>query len=153
MTEVVDTLFIYDQRVDAHWICAEQPSEHALVVLAESGYKGVLNLGLHEAPYALEDEAASVTNLKMRYHHIPVSFTNPQVASYEAFAAFLDTIKGQKWLIHCADNKRVSIFMALYQLQQQAWSTQKAVLWIAQAWQPDRVWAEFLGQVRERMLA
>ena len=54
------------------------------------GYQVIINLGLSDGKYALADEAGSVKNLGLTYHHIPVIFDNPQLDELNAFIGLMD---------------------------------------------------------------
>ena len=68
-----DTAFqdVYNYiRVSEHIATGGQPTEAQLTAIAEAGCTTVVNLGLHDADYALPDEAGLVTSLGMAYVHI-----------------------------------------------------------------------------------
>ena len=54
-----------------------QPVEDDLATIAAAGFQLIINLGLHDAEYALANEAGSVRALGMDYAHIPVAFNAP----------------------------------------------------------------------------
>jgi len=128
-------------------ITGGQPSENELTVIAEAGYQAVVNLGLHETDYALADEGQTVLALGMRYYHIPVIWTSPSVEGFDDFCERLDALKNDKIFVHCAANKRVSVFVALYRIirgQAPSWQV-LAVLY--QIWQPNPCWLRFIEQI------
>lgn len=58
----------------------------------------------------------------MAYHHLEVDFQAPDVATFFLFRDLLGTLSERKCFIHCAANKRVSAFMALYRAIELKWS-------------------------------
>ncbi len=68
-----------------------QPNEKELIALAESGYKVVLNIALHDDPrYSLPDERNTVEGLGMKYVHIPVQFAAPKDEDFELFVQAME---------------------------------------------------------------
>src|SRR5258708_6749215 len=107
--------FIYNfLRISDDLSCSGQPREAQLSAIAADGYKVVINLGLADGKYALSDEAQSVKQLGMVYHHIPVMFDNPQIGELTAFINVMNQHKSEKTLVHCAANYRASAFTGLY---------------------------------------
>src|SRR5258706_10307374 len=88
--------------------CSGQPVESQLASIADDGYQVVVNLGLADGKYALADEAASVRNLGLTYHHIPVIFDNPQIDELVDFIGVMNQHTNEKTLVHCAANYRAS---------------------------------------------
>ena len=95
---------------------AGQPSLEQLEAVADQGYRVVINLGLHDSYYALQDEAAWVEQLGMTYVHIPVDFTAPTLQDFTRFLNAMNLHQDKRCFVHCAENKRVSVFVTLYQI-------------------------------------
>ena len=94
---------------------AGQPSEAQLGSVAAAGFKVVINLALHDDPsYSLKDEAASVAALGLKYVHIPVKFSSPQLSDLAAFFLAMEHAGKSKVFVHCRHNKRVPVFVALH---------------------------------------
>jgi uncharacterized protein (TIGR01244 family) len=142
-----DVPSIYNYReVDATLATGGQPTEEQLCSAARDGFEVVINLGLHDdRRYSLKDETASVTSLGMQYVHIPVDFTAPSESDLEKFFAAMDAHEGQKVLIHCAANKRVTAFLGLYRTIKLGWPAEKAFALMRSVWEPDPVWANFIA--------
>ncbi len=64
--------------------------------------------------YSLPDERGRSTGLGMTYVHIPVLFESPTEANLLAFCDAMDAHRGEKVLVHCAANMRVTAFLGLY---------------------------------------
>jgi protein tyrosine phosphatase (PTP) superfamily phosphohydrolase (DUF442 family) len=124
--------------------CSGQPRETQLSAIAVDGYRVVINLGLADGKYALNDEEASVKQLGMTYHHIPVLFDNPQLTDLSAFIGLMNRHKGEKTLVHCAANYRASAFTGLYLLYLNEFDEDGALSFIEEVWQPDAVWQQFI---------
>ncbi len=126
---------------------AGQPSEEELVAVAHAGFEIVVNLALHDAEYSLPDERKIVESLGMRYIHIPVAWEQPLRSDLERFFETMDQLTGNKVIVHCAANKRVSIFMALYRQLRQRWSLDAAMFDVYAIWDPDHVWRRFMQEM------
>ena len=130
---------------------AGQPEEHELVWIAQAGYQTVINLALHDAEYALEDEAASVQALGLDYIHLPVSWQKPADRDLDDFFDIMARHKGQQLFIHCAANRRVSVFLGLYFMAQKVWSPEQARAHIHSIWTPDDNWLIFYNRQTHRL--
>lgn len=127
-----------------------QPLEDEVAELAARGFDVVINLGLHDSEYALANEAASVARLGMDYIHIPVRSDAPQAADLQRFVAALAHCHGRRVFIHCAANRRVSVFLALYRILAQSWSVRDALRHVYDIWTPDTVWSRFIDEQLRR---
>jgi len=126
---------------------AGQPNEAQLANVAAAGYEAVINLALHDAEYSLPDERATVEALGMAYIHIPVIWQNPQPGNLRDFCAAMQSNQGRKIFIHCAANKRVSVFMALYRIIYLGMSQEEAFRDMQRIWTPDGLWKDFIERI------
>ncbi len=132
--------------VDASLITGGQPSVAQLQSLAEAGFQTVINLALHDQPrYSLPDEPGTVAGLGMSYVHIPVQFESPTEADLLAFFDAMDASNGQKVLVHCAANMRVTAFLGLYRAIRLGWPEEQAFELMRGVWEPKGTWADFLA--------
>ncbi len=129
--------------------CSGQPREGQLPSVAADGYKVVINLGLLDGKYALTDEAASVKDLGITYHHIPVLFDNPQIDDLTLFIDKMNEHANDKTLVHCAANYRASVFTGLYLLSAKKLNEEEMQELIEEVWQPDAIWQQFLEEGTE----
>jgi protein tyrosine phosphatase (PTP) superfamily phosphohydrolase (DUF442 family) len=129
---------------------AGQPTETQLQDIASGSYQVVINLGLYDQKYCLQDEKGLVRSLGMNYYHIPVNFQAPKLEDLEKFFLVMDETENKKIFIHCAANKRVSCFLALYGENKLGWSREKADALIHSIWKPDKVWSSFIKLTREQ---
>ena len=124
-----------------------QPTAEQLRDVARLGYQTVINLALHDADYSLPDEFALVESLGMRYYHIPVVWKLPRFADYQRFVSVMHQQGGRRVFVHCAANKRVSIFIALYRVCELDWDQAEAWADVLKVWEPDALWREFYVEV------
>jgi protein tyrosine phosphatase (PTP) superfamily phosphohydrolase (DUF442 family) len=114
MTTDPDTILNW-RRFDARITTSGQPSAAQLAEIEALGVTHIINLGLHSHPRALPDEAATVSDLGMRYIHIPVDFDHPTEADFDRFCAVLDALPDTPVHVHCIVNARVTAFLYRYQ--------------------------------------
>jgi protein tyrosine phosphatase (PTP) superfamily phosphohydrolase (DUF442 family) len=133
-------------KVSDKLACAGQPGEGQLPSIADNGYKVVINLGLTDGKYALKDEAASVKELGMAYHHVPVLFDSPQVAELASFIRLMNKHKDEKIFVHCAANYRASVFTSLYLFSTNKLDEEGLQEFIENVWQPDPTWQLFIEE-------
>ena len=125
---------------------AGQPSEDQLELIAQHGYEVVINLGLMDKRYCLEDEASTVVSLGMQYVHIPVDFANPLQTDFDKFVNTMRALKDKKILIHCAANYRASCFLGAHYFTIGIWSHRQAIDFIEKIWSPDQTWQDFFNK-------
>jgi protein tyrosine phosphatase (PTP) superfamily phosphohydrolase (DUF442 family) len=126
---------------------AGQPTEDEMVAVAEAGFEIVVNLALHDADYSLPGEREIVNSLGMRYIHIPVQWERPTRTDLEQFFETMDKLSGHRLFIHCAANKRVSVFVSLYRRLRQGWSAEDVIPDVLAIWEPDAVWRPFMDEM------
>ena len=123
-----------------------QPTEDELIYISKAGYSVVINLGLHDTDYSVENEASYLKNKNIKYIHIPVIFDEPKQKDLMAFINILDSHINSKIFIHCAANKRVSVFIALYRILSLGWTRNKAIKELETVWLPNKIWQSFIEQ-------
>ncbi len=127
-----------------------QPSLEELSAVGRAGFEVVINLGLKDDPrYSVAEEPEHVLALRMEYIHIPVKFDNPAREDLESFFQEMDRCVGKRIFIHCAANKRVSVFLGLYRLVKLNWPQEKAFELMAEIWRPDEIWSAFIQRMVE----
>jgi uncharacterized protein (TIGR01244 family) len=140
------------RKVEDDLLTAGQPNEAQLADAAREGVKVVINLALHDDPrYSLDDEAGCVCGLGMDYVHIPVQFNHPTEHDLRAFFAAMDAHKGDKVLVHCAANYRVTAFVGLYRMIREGSSAADAFETMRSVWEPDEVWRQFIADMLEAL--
>jgi protein tyrosine phosphatase (PTP) superfamily phosphohydrolase (DUF442 family) len=139
------------REIDGTLLTAGQPSEAQLADAAGQGVQVVVNLALHDDPrYSLPDEAGCVRQLGMEYVHIPVQFKAPTEENLLAFFNAMDAHKGEKTLVHCAANYRVTAFVGLYRVVREGWTFEEAFEPMRSVWEPDDVWKRFIAEMLTR---
>ena len=139
------------RQIDESLLTAGQPNEAQLADAARQGVKVVINLALHDDPrYSLADEPGCVRGLGMDYVHIPVQFNAPTEDNLRAFFAAMDAHKGEKILVHCAANYRVTAFVGLYRVLCDGWAAAEAFEPMRSVWEPDAVWKHFIAYMLQR---
>ena len=139
------------KRVSGRLACAGQPGEGQLAAIAADDFKIVVNLGLSDAKYSLNDEAASVKALRIQYHHIPVLFEGPKAEELAEFLKIMESHEADKVLVHCAANYRASVFTGLYLFGSGALDKDAMHSFIEDIWQPDAVWEQFIEESVEML--
>jgi uncharacterized protein (TIGR01244 family) len=118
--------------------------------IAEAGYRTVINLLPDQSQYALEGEESIVASHGMAYVHIPVSFDFPTIENFDEFRVAMNAhAKSPVW-VHCAANKRVSVFVALYGQLELGWSKDRAKNLIDEVWEPTAPWVSLSKSVLAR---
>jgi uncharacterized protein (TIGR01244 family) len=139
------------RQVDESLLTAGQPNEAQLADAARQGVKVVINLALHNDPrYSLADEAGCVHGLGMDYVHIPVQFNAPTKENLRAFIGAMDAHKGEKILVHCAANYRVTAFVGLYRVLREGRAADSAFEPMRSVWEPDAVWRQFIANMLQQ---
>jgi len=139
------------KQVNDRLACAGQPTEEQLTGIANDGYRIIINLALTGTKYSLPDEAKSVAELGLIYHHIPVQFDSPQLNELEEFLGLMQQHAGEKVFVHCAANYRASCFTGLYLLATRQLNQDEMTDFIESTWQPDPVWQQFVEDAIERI--
>lgn len=135
------------RRLTDRLATAGQPTEAELAAVAHAGHEVVVNLALHDAEYSLPDERKTVETLGMCYVHIPVEWARPLRSDLERFFGVMDELSGKRVFVHCAANKRVSAFVALYRIARLGWERDAAFAEMRAVWEPDAVWTRFLNDM------
>ncbi len=123
-----------------------QPTADQFRLIADSGYRLVVNLALPSSDHALANEGSLVTGLGMSYWHLPVDFDAPTLDELGLFCRTLEAWRGQKVWVHCVVNARVSAFMFQYLTQVRGVAPKAATSPLLEKWEPkmDAIWKAFL---------
>ena len=127
---------------------AGQPTESELRELAAAKIEVIVNLGLLDPRYCLEDEAGLIRSLGMSYHHLPVDFDAPSRGDLWRFFDVLRAEAGRSILVHCAANYRATCFVALFAEAHLGWTRAEGDAYIARVWAPNEAWKAFLRACR-----
>ena len=138
------------RQVDPRLATSGQPDEQELAGIAAAGYTTVINIALHDDPrYSLADERGSVEALGMGYVHIPVQLGAPTPADFDRFVTAMDAHRDGKLWVHCAANKRVSVFLGLYWYLHGGMPLEQAFALQQDIWVPDAAWSAFIALMLE----
>lgn len=139
----MDAILNY-RLVDDALVTAGLPTEAQL-------HQVVINLALdNNLPYSLPGEAEIVRGLGLDYIHIPVDFSTPTQADLMQFCHAMDAHAGRKRFVHCALNKRASVFVGLYRATRLGWDLEPALDIMRSIWEPDAVWQAFIEEALEK---
>jgi protein tyrosine phosphatase (PTP) superfamily phosphohydrolase (DUF442 family) len=136
------------RRIDPGLATAGQPTEAQLRALVDDGCRYVVNLHTNDPRWALPGEAELLAELGVEYHNVPVVFAAPEPADYARFEQLMQARGGRGTLVHCVANYRVSAFMAIYGERHLGWDRARADAFVADVWQPDAVWTDFIARMR-----
>jgi protein tyrosine phosphatase (PTP) superfamily phosphohydrolase (DUF442 family) len=126
---------------------AGQPTIEQYPAIAAAGYRVVINLALTDSPNAVADEAAIVRNLGLDYIQIPVEWDAPTLADFRSFSSAMDAYSSQRIFVHCAANKRVSVFVYLYRCVIEDVEERIARQDLVKVWTPNRIWQDFIDEI------
>ncbi|GAB4426288.1 MAG: hypothetical protein Kow002_15640 [Anaerolineales bacterium] len=136
-------------RLSENLLTSGQPDEDDFREAAQAGVQAVINLARPDSDFALPNEAEIVRALGMDYVHIPVDWENPTRQKLEQFWAEMEAREGQKLLVHCALNYRVSAFTALWKALKLGEEPGKAFQHVHEIWEPKDypIWDDFIRHV------
>lgn len=126
---------------------AGQPLAEEFFAIAQAGFEVVINLALLDAEYSVPDEPGLVRSLGMEFIHIPVVWKQPTQQDFHYFCAAMRQSQGRKMFLHCAANKRVSVFLALYRILKLDWPQATAMTVVEEVWHPNSLWQSFIDTV------
>lgn len=124
------------------------PTAGQMKEVAEAGVEVVINLALTTSQGALENEDKLVESLGMKYIHIPVEWNNPTRQNLEDFFMAMQEHTGDKTLVHCQANYRVTAFVTLYRVLKEGWDQEEAFAVMNRMWNPEDfpVWQKFIEE-------
>jgi protein tyrosine phosphatase (PTP) superfamily phosphohydrolase (DUF442 family) len=126
-----------------------QPTIDQYPAIAAAGYQVVINLALTDSPSALVDEFTIARNLGLEYIQIPVIWTEPTLIDFQAFVSIMDKYSDQKVFVHCAANKRVSVFLYLYRQFVEGIDELTARQDLVKIWIPNPIWQDFIDSTKD----
>jgi protein tyrosine phosphatase (PTP) superfamily phosphohydrolase (DUF442 family) len=137
-------------RVSDRLTTAGMPTEQQLRDVAAEGFTTVINLVGHYTSNPLPGEAELLAELGLDYVLIPVDWSQPTDADFAAFEEAMSRLEGEKVLVHCAANYRVTAFYSLFAQKHLGWTTEQAEGFRAQIWQGSDypVWEAFISRTR-----
>lgn len=122
-----------------------QPTDIQFPIIQKAGFTVVINLTTTDFVESNpKNEADLVTQLGMKYYHIPVDFFNPE---WECFSQFVNTMKSlsdEKVWVHCLVNARASSFIYKYRITVLGQDKQDALWDLREIWEPFGLWKHFV---------
>ena len=119
---------------------AGQPGKDQFRLIADAGFKTVINIAMPDHPDSIDQEGKLVTELGMSYLHLPVPFDAPTAEHVKRFLALLQAQGDQPVFVHCIMNYRVSAFMFHYLTLVEDWSEDRARSPIFEKWDLEPQW-------------
>jgi protein tyrosine phosphatase (PTP) superfamily phosphohydrolase (DUF442 family) len=126
---------------------AGQPEEIHLSAIALAGYDMVVNLGIENSAYGIPQEQDVVNRLLMQYENIPVAWDSPRLSDFDYFCLLMLQHRRKRIFVHCAANKRASVFIALYRFLVLGVAKEQAFRPMFAIWTPNAVWSQFIDHV------
>ncbi len=123
---------------------AGQPQAEHFALLARAGYKTVINLAVPTSSNFMPNEVEHCAQHGMDYIHLPVAWNNPTREDFEKFVTAMKSLGDSKRFIHCALNKRVSVFVFLYRVIELGETVEVASQELQQIWAPNEIWATYM---------
>jgi len=140
------------QSVHPHLMTSALPEPEDFAQMAALGFEAVISLGRPEDSRYLRDEDILVTAAGMRYLHLPVDFSAPTFRDYELLRDLLNALYPRKVWLHCAENKRVSTLIFLYNVIDRSVPIAEAKAKLHLIWRPDEVWQAFIDEALEKYI-
>jgi protein tyrosine phosphatase (PTP) superfamily phosphohydrolase (DUF442 family) len=140
------------QYVHENLVTSGQPSSDELALIAQAGFKVVINLALTDASNVLVGEDRRVLELGMDYINLPLLFDRP---SYTQTLRVLETLKSlhhQKVWLHCALNMRVSSLMYIYRVHYLMMDEVDAKAFLEKIWTPNAEWSDLIQQLERHYM-
>jgi protein tyrosine phosphatase (PTP) superfamily phosphohydrolase (DUF442 family) len=125
---------------------AGQPQPGQFEHIRGRGYKTIVNLAPSNSAKGLPNESELVESLGMAYVHLPVDWGNSTSNDFQEFCQILDSHQEIPVFENCAMNMRVFAFIYLYRRLYQGVAEVRAKSALAQIWQPNQTWQNFIGR-------
>ena len=151
--QALTQIYNYEQITD--WLgTSGQPTEPEFSMIADAGFKAVVNLALPSSDNAIANEGSIVTDLGMAYFHLPVAMENPTIDDLRIFFGLMNALDGERIWVHCVVNARVSAFVYQYLRYEKSVDEEAAKTQLLNKWLPqmDDVWRQFLSISKDQIL-
>ena len=154
--ETLPTLYNYHEHSD-FLLSSGQPARDQFVNIRKEGVEIVVRLSPYNSD-AIPDEKRVVEAAGMQYFHLPVDWERPSLNHLREFFSFMDSIQGQRVLVHCWANARASAFVYLYRTLRQDEPEAEEGRVLRAIWNNNkgyelknvRHWREFLSAAKDR---
>jgi uncharacterized protein (TIGR01244 family) len=112
-------------RVNKDFCTGGQPRLEHLARLKDEGVKAIINLR-PPTEHRAEEEETEAKRLGLRYHNIPVVFTEPKDEQVDEFLKITDDAENRPAFIHCAGAIRVGAFWMIRRVLRDGWTIEEA---------------------------
>jgi uncharacterized protein (TIGR01244 family) len=112
----------YSPRIGA----GGQPTDEGMKLLAEKGYKSVINIRSGSEQFDLAGEEKLAMQLGLRYYMIPFIAREPSEGQALAFNALMTALRDNKVFVHCGSGNRVGSLMMIYLALEEGMPADKA---------------------------
>lgn len=122
-----------------------QPAQNQFKTIQRAGYAVVINLATNDfIEFPVDGEAEIVTQLGMKYVHIPVDFFNPGKEDFVQFVKVMKPLADEKVWVHCSANARASSFIYKYRCTVLGEDSEDALWDLREIWEPFGPWRSFV---------
>lgn len=122
-----------------------QPTDIQFPIIQKAGFTAVINLTTTDFVESNpKNEENLVTQLGIKYFHIPVDFFNPEWESFDQFVNTMKSLSGEKVWVHCLVNARASSFIYKYRVTVLGEDEQDALWDLREIWEPFGPWKHFV---------
>ena len=125
-------------------VTSGQPSKAFLETLKREGFEVVVYLAPPTVPDAIAEEPLIVGRQRLVYVNIPIVFSAPTAADFEAVSRTLQAFPGRKVYVHCQANFRASSMVFLYRVIHGKERPEVAYEALQRSWVPDATWRAFI---------
>ncbi len=127
-----------------------QPTEAGLRVLAEKGYKSIINFRTAAEMAAIPYQEKLAAELGLKYFSIPINGQDPKETQFQAFDQLMDALKDEKVFVHCTAANRVGALLMIRLALREGLDTAKAESEAEKIGLRSDVLRQFARQVIER---
>jgi len=121
-----------------------QPTRDFLGSLKSQGFEAVIYLAPPTVGDAIADEPKIVGRQGLVFINIPVDFSRPTAADFQAFTRVMQAMEGRKVLVHCQMNFRASSLVFLHRVITLREPPGPAWQAVQKAWVPDDTWKRYI---------
>ena len=103
-----------------------QPTEAGMRMLAEKGYRSIINFRTAEEMAVIPHESKLAAELGLKYFSIPFNGQEPREVQAVAFNQLMDALEDEKVFVHCAAANRVGALMMIRLVLKEGLSLEEA---------------------------
>ena len=126
-------------------VTAGQPTAESLAGLSKLGFQAVVYLAPPTVPDAVVNEPEIIRSQGMEFVNIPIQWSKPTEADFQAFAEAMKRFPGQKVLVHCQANMRASAMTFLYRVIVAKENPSQAYDAVLKVWTPKNQWKDLMN--------